>query len=480
MSFDLLVIGAGPGGQKAAIQAAKSGARVALIDPAARGGGACVRQGTIPSKTLRETALVMARARDKCGGVADLTLPSDLQLQSCMLRKREVIDAHESFIDAQLDRNGVERFQGKARFLSPGELEVVRIGQAPLRLRGSRVIIATGSRPAAPDQIPVDHEHIFDSDSILSMGYLPRSLLVLGGGVIAAEYASVFAQLGVRVTLIHGYPSPLGFLDAELVTYFVEQFELSGGKHLPNSRVQRCTLAGLRGVSTELEDGTELVTEKVLVASGRVANVDRIGLEVLGVELSRRGHIPVNEDFETACPGVYAVGDAIGPPALASASMEQGRRAACHALAFPFPHDTDYIPVGVFTIPELASVGETVESASRQGIDCVVGRALFAEVARGHIAASPSGFLKLVVALSGKVVGVQIAGEGAAELVSVGQLAVRYGAQACDLVDSVFNFPTLAEAYRIAGLSAVAALESARQAVDASPWERHAPPHAAV
>ncbi|MEZ4370312.1 MAG: Si-specific NAD(P)(+) transhydrogenase [Polyangiaceae bacterium] len=480
MSFDLLVIGAGPGGQKAAIQAAKSGARVALIDPAARGGGACVRQGTIPSKTLRETALVMARTRDKSGGVADLTLPSDLQLQSCMLRKREVIDAHESFIDAQLDRNGVERFQGKARFISPRELEVVRIGQAPLRLRGTRVIIATGSRPAAPDQIPVDHEHIFDSDSILSMGYLPRSLLVLGGGVIAAEYASVFAQLGVRVTLIHGYPSPLGFLDAELVAYFVEQFELSGGRHLPNSRVQRCTLAGLRGVSTELEDGTELITEKVLVASGRVANVDRIGLEVLGVELSRRGHIPVGTDFETTCPGVYAVGDAIGPPALASASMEQGRRAACHALAIPFPHDTDHIPVGVFTIPELASVGETLQSARRQGIDCVVGRALFAEVARGHIAASPSGFLKLVVALSGTVVGVQIAGEGAAELVSVGQLAVRYGAQACDLVDSVFNFPTLAEAYRIAGLSAVAALESARQTVDASPSERHAPPHAAV
>ncbi|MCA9640699.1 MAG: FAD-dependent oxidoreductase, partial [Myxococcales bacterium] len=189
MKFDLLVIGAGPGGQKAAIQAAKSGARVALIDPAARGGGACVRHGTIPSKTLRETALVMARAREKSGGLADLRIPSELQLQSCMLRKREVIDAHETFIDAQLDRNGVERLQGKARFVSPSELEVMRIGQPPIHVFGSKVIIATGSRPASPAHIPVDHEHIFDSDSILSMGYLPRSLLVLGGGVIATEYA---------------------------------------------------------------------------------------------------------------------------------------------------------------------------------------------------------------------------------------------------------------------------------------------------
>ncbi|MCA9631528.1 MAG: Si-specific NAD(P)(+) transhydrogenase [Myxococcales bacterium] len=480
MIFDLLVIGAGPGGQKAAIQGAKSGARVALVDPAARGGGACVRQGTIPSKTLRETALVLARAREKSGGIAALSLPQDLQLQSCMLRKREVIDAHEGFIDAQLDRNGVERIQGKARLISPRTVEVVRIGRTSLRLEARRIVIATGSRPSAPKGIELDHEFTFDSDSILNMGYLPRSLVVIGGGVIASEYASVFAQLGVEVTLVHGYPGPLGFLDPELVEHFVEQFEVAGGRHLPNSRIEACGRAGLRGAITRLSDGRKLVSERVLVASGRVANADRIGLDTLGIELSARGHIPVDDDFETPCPGVYAVGDAVGPPALASASMEQGRRAACHALGLAFPHETDHIPVGVFTIPELASVGETEVSARRAGVDCVVGRAHFAEVARSHIAASPTGFLKLVVARDGRVIGVQIAGENAAELLSVGQLAVRYRAQACDLVDSVFNFPTLAEAYRIAGLSAVAALESSDEAVDATRFERHAPPHAAV
>jgi len=454
-SYDVAVIGSGPAGQKAAIAAAKNGQTVAMIERERLVGGACVHRGTIPSKTLRETALQLAsvqRFRD----VMTIEMSPHVEVATLMARLDEVTSSHATFMSDQLVRNRVEVITGRASFVSATELAVKQVRGPALAITASTIIVATGSRPRQPPEIPVDHEHLLDSDSILSMIYLPKSLTVLGAGVIASEYASIFAALGTKVTIVDNGHAPVSFMDPELSAAFVTDFEATGGRYLPKEKIAECYWDGASAVVTKLESGEEIRSEKLLCALGRLANVEDLGLAAAGVEQSKRGHIVVNEHCQSSVPHIYAVGDVIGHPALASTSMEQGRRAASHALGIPVGHGASYIPIGIYTIPEMSSIGITEAEAREKFGNCTIGRASFSEVARGQISGGHDGLLKLVADEHGdKLLGAHIVGKGACELVHVAQIALIAGWSVEAFVENIFNFPTLAEAYRIAALDLI-------------------------
>ncbi|HEY3667873.1 MAG TPA: FAD-dependent oxidoreductase, partial [Polyangiaceae bacterium] len=387
-AFDLVVVGGGPAGQKAAVQGAKLGHKVMLIERSKSVGGACVRFGTIPSKTLRETALALGKFRRLTSEVMDVKMPEHTAIESLMARKEEVIASHERFMGAQLARNGIELCQGVARFLSPSEMEISDISGAKRRVTARYFVIATGSSPRTPDDVPVDHEHILDSDSILSVSYLPESLTVLGSGVIACEYASIFAALGSKVTVIDRSPRPLAFLDPEISDHFTRQLVLFGGQFLGGKKLTSVAWDGLSQVETKLDDGQVIQSEKLFCALGRIAQVQGLSVELAGIGLTPRGLIAVDQHGRTATPHIYAVGDVIGPPALASTSMDQGRRAVCHAFGVEVGMSREATPAGIYTIPELASVGLTEAEAKERFGGVQVGRARFEEVARGQISAA--------------------------------------------------------------------------------------------
>ena len=452
---DVLVLGAGPAGHKAAIQAAKAGKRAVIVDRGPSAGGECVQRGTIPSKTLRESACYLLGLRARSEGVIDVAVPAQTQVASLMRRLRSVRESHEGYLDRQLVRNGIERLHGRARFLSSEVVEVRSPDRHVTHIRADHVLIATGSRPRQPGNVPVDHEHVLDSDSILSLIYLPQTLTVLGAGVIACEFASIFAALGVKVTMLDASARPLSFLEAELTSRFVSAFERSGGTFLPERKVERVAWDG-KAVVTHLVGGGELRSEKLLCAQGRVANVEGLGLEVAGIALSPRGHVPVDENLRTCVPHIYAAGDVVGPPALAATAVEQGRRAMRHALGLSQHGAVELVPIGIYTLPEIASVGLNEEQARERFGSALVGRARFEELARALINGQSDGLLKLVAAPDGRVVGAQVVGEAATELVHVAQMAMVGGLRLADFVDQVFNFPTMAEAYRVAAIDASA------------------------
>ena len=451
-SYDVVVIGSGPSGQKAAIQGAKLGQRVLVIEQDVRVGGACVHYGTIPSKTLRESASELSRLRRSADLLATELRPGT-EVASLMTRLDQVVGAHVGYIGRQMDRNGVELLHGRARFVDARTLAVSRFRGGEVRFSADVIVIATGSRPRNPPEIAIDHENILDSDSILSMLYLPASLTVLGGGVIASEYASIFAALGVKVTMIDKADRPLKFMDAELTAKFVEAFGHAGGTYLGEQTIAGARFDGVTQVVTTLASGAVVTSDKMLVALGRAANLDGLDLAAAGLAATPRGLLQVDEHCRTAAPGIYAVGDVIGPPSLAATAMEQGRRAVCHALGLPPGQTSDLIPIGIYTIPEMASIGLGEDEATRRFGGCVAGRARFDEVARGQISGITDGLLKLIADPSGhKVLGVHIVGEGATELVHVGQMAMLGALPVDGFVENIFNFPTLAEAYRVAAL----------------------------
>ncbi len=453
--FDLIVIGSGPAGQKSAVQAAKAGKTVAIIELTIELGGSCVHRGTIPSKTLRENALRVRNMR-KNAALSQFELAEDIEIATLINRLDEVLKAHDTYMQKQLNRNGVELIHGRAAFLSNHFLEVSKVSGEPEILEAERIVIATGSHPRTPDDIPVDHEYIFDSDSILSMMYLPKSLTVLGGGVIASEYASIFQALGVKVTMIDRYPNPLGFLDTDLSDTFVKGFEEMGGTWKGSSKIRKCYWNDYDAVVVECEDGSKVSSEKLLCAAGRIANVDHLNIENADLLLNEQGLISVDENLQTSVSGIYAAGDVIGPPSLASASMEQGRRASCNAFGIPVGKTNSTIPIGIYSIPELSSVGLSETAARNQHGKVIIGTARFDEIARGQISGIQNGMLKIVCDEKGqKLLGVMIAGEGATELIHIGQMALLANANVDIFVESIFNFPTLAEAYRVAALAVI-------------------------
>jgi NAD(P) transhydrogenase len=448
--FDLICLGSGPAGQKAAIQAAKAGFRAAVVEREPQVGGACLLSGTIPSKALREQAMRYRRMRG-CASALAVELSGDAPLSALLEGVEHVIAAQDRYLQAQLARNQVGLIRGRGMLKGADRVEVERLDGSRSVLQAPRILLATGSRPRHVASVEVDHEHILDSDSILSLSYIPRSLIVLGSGVIACEYASIFAALGCGVTLVDKAPEPLGFLDAPLRAGFLAAFRGMGGTYRSGAEVSGAHFDGFSQVEVTLAGGEALRADIVFAAFGRVANLDGIGLDRLKLAVNARGHVEVNERFETNIAGIYAAGDAIGPPALACAAADQGRRAALAAFELPPPAATSLVPTGVYTIPEIACVGLTQAQASARNIDVVVGRADFGEVARAHIAGEPKGFLGLICERdTGRVLGIQALGEGATDLVHLGQAAIANGATAEFFIEQIFNFPTMTEAYRIA------------------------------
>jgi len=448
---DVLVIGSGPAGQQAAVQARRAGRTVVVVEKDASVGGACVHRGTIPSKTLRETAVFLAGLPKRTGGNVEAALDERTRLDSLMSRLDQVVSSHTESIARLLHRAGVEVCRGRARFVSPHAVEVTQTRGRVVCITADVVVVATGSRPRAPGNVPIDHEHVLDSDSVLAMGYLPQSLTVLGGGVIASEYASIFAALGVETTMVDKAPRPLAFLDQELSEAFVQRFAAHPGcRYLGGQQIEGVGWDGVGQVTTRLASSEVIASEKVLCALGRVPNLEALDVAAAGLQANARGFLDVDAHGRTAVPHIYAAGDVVGPPALASSALAQGRRAICHALSLPEGTDAALIPTGIYTVPEMAAVGLTEAQARAEDVGVRVGRASFAEVARGHISAGTDGLLKLVVGADGRVLGAHILGEGATELIHLAQLAMVAGLPADVFVDQIFNFPTLAEAYRVA------------------------------
>jgi NAD(P) transhydrogenase len=461
-SYDVIVIGAGPGGERAAIQAARAGRRVALIERAHVVGGAAINWGTIPSKTLRESALfVHGLMRHRLHGVqAELT--DEVTVADFMYRERLVVERELSLIDASLGRYRVETFRGQGRLLDPHSVEILgRDGRRKETLHGEVIIIATGSRPNRPADVPFDGHTVFDSDSILKLPRIPKTMVVLGAGVIGVEYASIFAALGVYVTLVDTRDRLLPYLDREIVGILERAL---GDLHVElvhddrHDRIERAS-GGPPRVRCLTKKGRDLSADVLLYCVGRDGNTSELGLENVGLVPDKYGLLKVDEHLATAHPHIYAVGDVIGYPALASTAMEQGRRAVRHALGLPSRKRQEALPFAIYGIPEVSYIGETEESLKEKGRAYVAGRGSYAMNPRGQILGDTEGLLKLLFdAETGRLLGVHIVGHGASELVHIGQAYLNMGATAFDVGESIYNYPTLADLYRHAAQTAATEL----------------------
>jgi len=448
-SFDLIVIGCGPAGEKAGAQAAYFGKRVAVIERAAVVGGSCINTGTVPSKTLRESALYFSGLKQRGLYGIDYSLKENLTVHDFMHHEREVVEMERRRILKNLELHKIELIRGQATFEDAHTVIVADGGGR--RLHGEVILIATGSKPHRPPEIAFDDVHVFDSDSFLQMDRIPQSLAVIGGGVIGCEYASIFMALGVRVTLVDGRDRLLPFLDAEISERLRERLAALGMQFWFNERPVRVETTPA-GVNLAMKSGKILQTESALFAAGRRAAVDGLALEKAGLAINDRGYLAVDANYRTAVPNIYAAGDVIGFPALASTSMEQGRVAVCHAFGFQYKQRVaSMLPMGIYTIPEISSVGETEDSCREKKIDFSVGRAYYANNARGHITGDTSGMLKLIFARADKrLLGVSIIGEIATELIHTGMIVLDKNLTIDEFIEQVFNYPTLSETYKYA------------------------------
>lgn len=461
--YDVVVIGGGPGGERAAISAAKAGKRVAMVEKAAVVGGTRVNWGTIPSKTLRESAVFFhGMTRHRLHGF-QTELTDDITVADFMYRERLVVQRELELIGASLGRYRVEVFRGHGRFLDPHTVAVEgKDGRRKETLEADFVVIATGSRPNRPSDVPFDAECVFDSDTILKLPRIPKSMVVLGAGVIGIEYASIFAALGIYVTLLDTRDRLLPYLDREIVGILESELGSLNVQIHHDERYERIErLPGTPGrVRVVTKKGLDLNADVALYCVGRDGNTKDLGLETLGIEPDRYGLLHVNDDLQTSHPHVYAVGDVIGYPALASTSMEQGRHAVRHALGLETTKSrTDSLPFAIYSIPEVSYVGETEEKLREKGVDYVAGRGHYGMNPRGQIIGDTEGLLKLLFdAGTGRLLGVHIVGASASELVHVGQAYMRSGATAQDVADTLYNYPTLSDMYRHAAQTAVAEL----------------------
>ncbi len=450
-SFDLIVIGSGPAGEKGAAQAAYFGRRVALVEKESCLGGAGINTGTVPSKTLRETALYFSGLGQRGLYGVDYQIKQDITVPDFMFRKEEVVGNLRQMVDANLARHAITVVPGRAVFEDPHTVRVIAAGAPDRVLEAAVVLIATGSYPNWPDDVPQAEGRLYDSDSILHMDRIPRSLAVIGSGVIGCEYATMFRAMGIEVTLVGGADRLLPFLDFEIGDRLKMQLELLGLRVILKDGVDEVAL-DRAAVRVRLKSGEELDVERVLFATGRMGATQGLGLERIGLVPGPRGHLKVNEHYQTALPHVYAAGDVIGFPALASTSMEQARVAMCHAFDLKYKSRVSpLLPMAVYTIPEIAGIGETEESCKEKGIAYAVGRAFYESNSRGQIIGDMAGLLKLVFAPGDlRLLGVHIIGEMASELVHVGQSCLFFGGTLDAFIQTVFNYPTLGEAYKYA------------------------------
>jgi NAD(P) transhydrogenase len=448
--FDLVVIGCGPAGEKAGAQAAYFGKRVAIIERAEVVGGSCINTGTVPSKTLRESALYFSGLRQRGLYGIDYSLKENLTVHDFMHHEREVVEMERQRILKNLQLHGIELLRGRAAFEDAHTVNITT-SSGLRQLRGEVILIATGSKPHRPAEIAFDDVHTFDSDTFLQMERIPKSLAVIGGGVIGCEYASIFMALGVDVTLVDGRDQLLPFLDKEISERLRDRF-LSLGMHLWfNERPVKVENSSA-GARLTMKSGKILETESALFAAGRRAAVDGLALEKAGLAINDRGYVAVDENYRTAVANIYAAGDVIGFPALASTSMEQGRVAVCHAFGLKYKQRVaSLLPMGIYTIPEISAAGETEESCKEKKLDYCVGRAHYENNARGHIIGDTAGMLKLIFARADrKLLGMSVIGESATELIHIGMMVLDNGLTIDEFIEQVFNYPTLSEMYKYA------------------------------
>jgi NAD(P) transhydrogenase len=452
---DLIVIGSGPAGRRAAIQAAKVGKSVLVVEKGRRVGGVSVHTGTIPSKTLRETVLNLSGWRERGFYGRAYRVKKDIEAKDLMARLHKTLDHKVDVLEHQFARNGVQHATGTARFLGPHRIEVAN-GAGELQFfEGEKFLIAVGTRPFRPADVPFNGSTVLDSDEIVDLPKLPRSLTVVGAGVIGVEYATIFSALDVAVSLVEPRSSFLDFINRELIDDFTHQLRDRGISLRLGSKIARIEFERAAPV-TVLESVRRVRSEILLYAAGRVGSTDSLNLGCLNLAVDHRGRLEVDpRSFQTSVEHIYAAGDAIGFPSLASTAMEQGRIAACHAFGVPMPPAPEFFPYGIYSVPEISTVGMTEEEVSKRGIAYECGIARFRETSRGHIMGLNAGLLKMIFSIETRhLLGVHIVGEGATELVHIGQAVLNLKGTLDYFIENTFNYPTLAEAYKIAALDA--------------------------
>jgi NAD(P) transhydrogenase len=458
--YDLLVIGSGPAGQRAAIQAAKLHKRVAVVERKTVVGGVCINTGTIPSKTLREAALYLSGYRLHEVYGESYMVKQNITMGDLLFRTDFVIKHEIDVTRHQLQRNRVELINAEASFVDAHTVRLNAVDSQGFRdVKAGAVIVAPGTHATRDPHIPFDGQRIFASDDILHLDQLPRSLAVVGAGVIGCEYASIFSTLGVRVTLMDKRSRLLPFVDEEItdtLAFHLRENRVTLRLEEEVSAIEPFEDQERPGVRIHLASGKQIVTEKALYSIGRTGSTERLNLSAAGVKTDSRGRIEVNDSYQTSVPHIYAVGDVIGFPSLASISMEQGRVAACHAFHVEAKSVPQLFPYGIYTIPEISMVGRTEQELTEQGIPYEVGKAQYREIARGQILGDSSGLLKLIFHLDTReLLGVHIIGEGASELVHIGQAVLAFGGKIEYFVNIVFNYPTLAECYKNAAFDGI-------------------------
>jgi len=458
--YDLFVIGSGPGGQRAAVQAAKLGKRVGIAEAGTVVGGVCIAKGTIPSKTLREAALYLSGYRERNVYGASYSVKQKIIMADLLHRTDYVIRTEMDVIRHQLLRNGIDLHTAHASFVDDHTIRLETPGSSQHQeITTDKVVLAVGTNAARDTHIPFDGQRIFTSDDMLELEDLPRTMAIIGGGVIGVEFATIFAILGVRVTLVDARPRLLEFVDAEIIDSLVYQMR--------RNRVTLRMAEAVTGLETvdddrgqhvriKLKSGKQIFADKALYSIGRQGATDGLNLEAAGLEADSRGRVAVNENFQTAAENVYAVGDVIGFPSLASTSSEQGRLAACHAFGVKAESIPALFPYGIYAIPEISMVGKGEEELTEAGVHYEIGKAEYREIARGTILGDSSGMLKLIFDADTRVLlGVSIIGEGASELIHIGQAVLAMKGTIDYFIETVFNYPTLAECYKTAAFDGV-------------------------
>jgi NAD(P) transhydrogenase len=455
--YDLVVIGSGPAGQRAAVQASKLGKRVCVVEKSPGVGGACIHSATIPSKTFREAVRSLTRRSFTLSMHALGSRPVRPTMEALLSRVDMVVERESEVVHDQFDRNDIDIAAGLGRFVTPNEIHVEGVDQNRV-LRTSYALIATGSRAAMPVKMTPDLECIFTSDSILSLPKIPRTMVVIGAGVIGIEYASMFAQIGVQVTVLDKVDRPIAFMETELVDELVHQMRKKGVTFRLNEEVASVTRKDnpKPTVTIEMRSGKVIVADVVLASAGRQGNIEGLDLDKIGIAADERGRIQVDSNYRTTVEGVYAAGDVIGAPGLAATSYEQGRIAACDMFGISHGGVPKHWPYGIYAVPELSMVGATEQELTRDSVPYEIGVSRYSESARGQIRGDDQGVLKLIFHRdSRKLLGVHCIGSQATEIVHIGQAVLALGGGLDYFVNTVFNYPTFAECYKVAALNAL-------------------------
>ncbi|NNC37722.1 MAG: Si-specific NAD(P)(+) transhydrogenase [Acidimicrobiales bacterium] len=453
--YDFIVIGGGPAGRRGAIQAAKAGKSVLIVDKGIRIGGVCVHTGTLPSKTLRETILNLSGLRERGFYGRSYKVKSDITAHDLQMRLRQTIQKEVEILENQFYRNNVTLVKGVAKFVGKKEISITTVEGEIHRVVFDKILLSVGTKPFRPDYIPFDGQRILDSDEILDIRELPRSLTVIGAGVIGLEYATIFTVLDIPVTIIEPRKTILDFLDREIVEEFISDLRRKGVEICLSTKAEEIS-SDSSGCTIKLDNGRVIRNDMVLFAAGRMGSTNSLGLVSCGIDVDHRGRIEVNRNtFETKVSDIYAAGDVIGFPSLASTSMEQGRIAACHALDIPMASPPDYFPYGIYSVPEIATIGLTEKELKEKKIPYQCGVARLRETSRGQIMGIDNGMMKMIFSMKTRqLLGVHIMGEGATELIHTGQAVLNLNGKLDYFINNIFNYPTLTEAYKVAALDA--------------------------